>query len=285
MGLSVVIPARDVAATLPAQLEALLAQEWKEEWEIVVVDNLSTDGTADIVRKYSERDARLRVVDASARTGLCYARATGIHAARFDAIAICDGDDIVGPRWLRAMGEALHHDDVVTGPLEVDRLNPPWLAASRGRPSPTTCATWYGLFPVVSGGNLGLRREVWERVGGFDEHFLGAEDAEFSLRLHQHGIGVRFAPDALVHYRYRDSIRALWCQGTQYGLGRPLVRRRMRELGMHPPSPVAGWRSWVWLVLHLPDVRTTTGRARWAWVAGNRLGQLRGSVRARTLFI
>ncbi len=285
MGLSVVIPARNVAETLPAQLDALLSQEWGGPWEIVVVDNLSSDATAEVAQGYSSRDARVRVVAATNRAGLCYARDAGVRAARFDAIAICDGDDVVAPTWVRAMGEALELHQVVTGPLDVDRLNPPWLVGTRGRPSACTCATWFGLFPVVSGGNLGLRRDVWEMTGGFDEAFLGAEDAEFSLRLYEQGVRVHFEPEARVHYRYRQSFRDLWRQGTQYGLARPMVRRRVIELGLPAPSPVAGWKSWLWLVAYLPTVVTTTGRARWAWVAANRLGQVRGSMRARTVFV
>src|SRR5579884_428921 len=285
MDLSVVIPCRDVAGTLPEQLDALLRQQWGGTWEIVVVDNRSTDATAAVARSYATRHARVRLVEAPDRAGLCYTRAVGIDAAASDEVAVCDGDDVVSDGWVRAMGDALREHAVVTGPLEVDRLNPPWLAASRGRPSRTTCATWYGLFPLVSGGNLGLRRDVWRAVGGFDDRYLGAEDAEFSLRLHEHGVPVHFEPAALVHYRYRRSARALWQQGLTYGHGRPFVRRRVRESGLVPPSPVAGWRSWAWLVVHLPDLVSRAGRARWLWVAGNRVGQVRGSVEARTLFV
>jgi glycosyltransferase involved in cell wall biosynthesis len=283
--LSVVIPARDVAATLPEQLDALLDQRWDGEWEVVVVDNRSADGTGDVARSYAHRCPRVRVVDAPGRDGLCYARAVGVEAATGSAVAICDGDDVVAPGWVAAMGEALRAHPVVTGALEIDRLNPPWLAASRGRPSRTTGPTWYGCFPLVSGGNVGFRREVWREVGGFDEHFLGAEDAEFSLRLQRHGIPVRFVPEAVVHYRYRASARVLWHQGLQYGRGRPLLRRRMRDLGLSVPPPFAGWRSWAWLVVHLPGVATGAGRARWLWVAGNRVGHVLGSVHARTLFL
>lgn len=285
MELSVVIPARDVAGTLAEQLDALLAQRFDGEWEIVVVDNRSTDGTGLLARGYADRCPRVRVVDAGERDGLCYSRAVGVDAARADAIAICDGDDVVAPGWVAAMADALRVHPVVTGALEIDRLNPPWLAASRGRPDRTRVGTWYGCFPLVSGGNVGFRREVWREVGGFDEHFLGAEDAEFSLRLFRRGIPVTFLPDALIHYRYRASARVLWRQGLVYGSGRPRVRRRMRDLGMRVPPPFTGWRSWTWLVVHLPDLTSAAGRARWVWVAGNRIGHVVGSVQTRTLFV
>ena len=61
--------------------------------------------------------------------------------------------------------------------------------------------------------------------------------------------------------------------------------RRLREQGLPVPSPLAGWRSWLWLVAHLGDLRTHEGRAAWVWVAGNRVGQLEGSVRYRCLYL
>jgi glycosyltransferase involved in cell wall biosynthesis len=283
--LSVVVPARDVAATLGDQLDALLAQEWDGEWEIVVVDNRSRDGTADLVAEYARRSPRVRLVEASDRDGPSYARNVGFEAAAAEAIAACDADDVVAPGWVRAMAEALRDHDCVTGPLEVDELNPAWLAKTRGRPSLTEGPTWFGVFPIVAAGNLGVRRGVWRDAGRFDEELRVEEDHEFALRLRVRGVDVHFAPGALVHYRYRGSPGALWRQGTTYGRSRPRLWREVRRAGLRPPPRFAGWRSWVWLLVHLPDLRRATGRASWVWVAGNRLGQLAGCVRYRTVFL
>jgi hypothetical protein len=59
----------------------------------------------------------------------------------------------------------------------------------------------------------------------------------------------------------------------------------MRAEGLPVPGRVAGWRSWVWLLAHLLDLRTREGRAAWVWVAGNRIGRLEGSIRYRCLAI
>ena len=64
---TIVIPARNEELTLPAQLDALLAQQWSGTWEVVVADNGSTDGTADVVRRYGAADRRIRLVDAGSR--------------------------------------------------------------------------------------------------------------------------------------------------------------------------------------------------------------------------
>jgi len=284
--LTVVIPARNEERTLPAQLDALLAQQWSGTWEVVVADNGSTDGTADVVHRYRAADRRIRLIDAGSRPGLNACRNAGAAAGRGRSFALCDADDLVGDGWVAAMGEALRHHEFVTGPLELDRLNPEWLAASRGRSEERGLPTFYGVFPFAHGNNLGLRRAVWERLGRFDEDFPnGADDIEFGLRAWRSGVDVHFVPEAMVHYRYRRRPGELWRQGLTYGGSRPLVRRRLKELGAPTPSAVAGWRSWLWLVRHLPGLVSPEGRAAWVWVAGNRVGHVQGSLRHRCLLV
>ena len=285
MDLSVVMPVRNVASTITDQLTALRSQRWDGEWEVVVVDNQSTDATAALVDAAASVDPRVRRVGAPDRAGLSYTRNVGVQAARSDHVAICDGDDVVGEGWVAAMGDALAEHRFVTGPLDATRLNPPWLATSRGSVSRTTApATFYGVFGYASGGNLGIERGTWEQIGRFAEGIPGTEDIEFSLRAWLLGVELHFVPEALLHYRFRPGAKDLWRQGRSYGAGRPLIRRRLLEAGRPRPPWWAGWRSWAWLVVHLPELRSGPGRARWTWVAANRVGHLEGSVRYRCLF-
>lgn len=282
-----IIPARNEARTITEQLDALDAQEWDGTWEVVVVDNGSTDQTATIVDAYARDHPRVRLVSAHARAGLNYARNAGIEASRGVAFALCDADDVVAAGWLAAMGGALRDHDLVTGPLELDRLNPKWLADSRGRGDERGLPTFHGIFPTVHGNNMAMRRDPWERLGRFDEdvRLIGSDDVELSMRAWLAGVPVHFAEGAVVHYRYRPEPAALWRQGRSYGRSRPLVARRLRAAGLACPGPFAGWRSWVWLLVHLPGLRNREGRAAWVWVAGNRLGQVEGSIRYRALFV
>jgi glycosyltransferase involved in cell wall biosynthesis len=284
--LTVVVPARNEAATIRDQLEALAAQDWAGTWEVVVVDNGSTDDTAAVVAAFGREHPRVRLVPASARAGLNYARNTGIAMARGRAFALCDADDLVADGWVAAMGDALREHPIVTGSLELDRLNPRWLADSRGRGDERGLPSFHEIFPTVHGNNMGMQRVVWEELGRFDEDvIIGSDDVEISMRAWRAGIPVTFVPEAMVHYRYRPEPRALWRQGRNYGRSRPLVTRRLREQGLPCPGRFAGWRSWVWLVAHAPDVRSPEGRAAWTWVAANRWGQLEGSVRYRSVFL
>lgn len=285
--LSIIIPAHNEAATIGQQLEALTAQHWDGSWELLVVDNCSTDATAEVVGSFSRRDGRVRLVHATEVPSRNYARNVGIHASRGTAFALTDADDIVGPDWLGAMGDALRDHELVTGPLELDRLNPPELSGSRGRRHEWKSPMFWEVFPYAHGNNIGMQRAAWDRIGGFDEdpRLIGSEDLEISMRAWMNDIVLYFAIDAVVHYRYRTDPRVLWQQARRYGRSRPMVVRKLREAGRPRPPRFAGWRSWVWLGVHLPDLRTAAGRAGWVWVAGNRLGQLEGSIRYRSLFV
>jgi GT2 family glycosyltransferase len=171
----------------------------------------------------------------------------------------------------------------VTGPLELDRLNPAWLAGSRGRRTESGEYDYYGIFACVSGGNMGMHRRLWRDVGGFREHFV-PEDMEFSLRAWRQGARVLVAKEAVIHYRYRTEPKRLYRQGFAYGLGRVAIARMLSETGGPRPPRFAGWRSWLWLARH-PPLKGPAARAVWCWVLGNRLGHVVGSLRTRTLLI
>jgi len=232
------------------------------------------------------RDARVRVVEARGGSGVNFVRNVGIAAAASDHVAICDGDDIVLPGWVAAMGDALDTHPIVTGPVNADILNPPWLVRTRGVLPMDAPRMLFDQVPVAPGGNIGLRREVWDQVGRYSEDQLGAiDDTEFAIRLWEQHVPVHFAPGAELAYRYRTDARSLFRHGRFYGRGRPFLSRRAKQAGLRPPSRVAGWRSWLLVIAWLPRLVTQEGRASWCWVAGCRFGVLEGSIRARTLYL
>lgn len=285
MKISVVIPARNEEHRLGAQLDALIAQEWGGDWEIIVVDNGSTDGTATLVHEYAKRSPRIRYLLADEVADQSFAANAGVAASDADAVVFCDGDDIVADGWLQAMARGLEVHDVVTGPNELDLLNPPWLADSRGRSIEGPVGTFAGIFPLVRGNNYGVRREVWAITGPLKESYFPVADQEFSLRCWLNGIEVVGLPGAVVHYRYRDTARVLWKQGLAYGSHRPVIARLLKDAGRSTPPMFSGWKSWIMLVARLPTLVTRRGRATWIWIAANRFGQVLGSVRCRLVML
>lgn len=119
---SVIICVRNGARTIRRQLDALDAQVDHPPFEVIVVDNGSTDDTVAVVERWlRERgpvDAPGHLVDASTRPGIPYARNQGALAARGRLLAYCDADDRVHPRWVGAMHRALARDGIVGGRIE-----------------------------------------------------------------------------------------------------------------------------------------------------------------------
>ncbi len=286
MELSVVIAARDAAPTLDEQLSALAAQVWDGTWEVVVVDNGSTDDTRDIVRRAAERWPALRLVEATDGVGPAYARNVGARAAAGRSLAFCDADDVVAPGWVAAMGTALRHEELTCGPVDIVTLNPPWLAASRGTTGTRAAAVFEGRFPFASSCNLGIRRDRFLDANGFDEDLFAGEDIDLSMRLFCSGVTLVFVPDALVRYRYRPTLRSTFERAVVYGRVRPLISERWRA--RRRDDAVARWRgvrNYAWLVRHAPLLGSRAGRARWLWVAGQLVGTLAGSRRVRRLYL
>ena len=273
--LSVVIPAHNAAATLVEQLDAVLDQEWTGTWEVIVVDNRSTDNTRAIVESYAARDPRVRVVLATERQGIGYTRNQGIIAACGRGIAMCDSDDVVAEGWIEAIGTALETHDFVTGPLDVQSLNEPWLVATRGLAIEKASGNFLGVFDFAHSCNVAFRRSMIDTTSGFDETLVNGSDVEFSFRAWRAGYILHYVEDAVVAYRYRTTMDGLWRQARNYSKVRPVLIARVQSTGV-AVSPPTSWRGWLWLVRSLPQLRDRAGRARWVWTAGLRVGAIEG---------
>jgi GT2 family glycosyltransferase len=139
------------------------------------------------------------------------------------------------------------------------------------------------FLPHAGGGGLGVRRELHERVGGFDESLPALQDTDYCWRLQLAGVPLAFAGDALVHIRYRPTLAGTFRQARLCGRYNVVLYRRYRAHGMPRLGPLPGLARWAKLLLTTPLVATRLGRARWLWQAGWRLGRLEGCLRCRVL--
>ncbi|MFD0351604.1 glycosyltransferase [Kitasatospora aburaviensis] len=215
---SVVIPARNAETTIAAQLEALCRQTYQGPWEVVVVENGSSDGTRALLRCWRQRMPQLRVVDCAEARGVNHARNLGCRHAHGDFVLMCDADDVVAPGWMAGLVDALRTDPAVGGALERRLLNGPVALAARPPKKSDALLDTFGFLPYPAGANCGFHRELWNRLGGFDESYrYGGDDTEFFWRAQLAGYRLAFAPHAVVHYRLRDETRAIARQFYGYG--------------------------------------------------------------------
>jgi glycosyltransferase involved in cell wall biosynthesis len=223
---SVVIPALNARETLPAQLEALARQKVSFSWEILVCDNGSTDGTADLVREWAERVPGLVVVDASERRGPGAARNFGAAAARAKLLVFCDADDIVSDSWLAEMREALRANDFVAGTNDYVRLHSRWaMAVSRSEDSLITMPYW-PRYKAAGAGNLGIAASVFAEVGGFDESLMTGEDVDLCWRVQLAGHTLTRSAAAVAYIRKRRGLASVARQAYSYGVGNRILTEK-----------------------------------------------------------
>lgn len=275
--ISVVIAARNAESTIGQQLAALVGQAWPHGGEIIVADNGSTDATAEVAERHNQpENVPVRVIDASDQRGAGHARNVGVALSQYETIGFCDADDVVDHRWVAEIAAATATTPAVGGRLDFELLNAPWIVGSRGRLlASEELPLFDGVFPVLSSCNLGVQRGVFESLGGFDTSYLRGQDAEFSLRLHERAVATGFARDAIVHYRMRSSVQEIYDQAKGWGEAQVGLRAALAET-QATPNRHSTFRSWMWLVSRVPMLCFPTGRARWAYVAGTRVGTARG---------
>ena len=285
--LSVIIPCRNNAMTIGSQLEAIGGQEWPGGFDVIVVDNQSGDDSAAVASKYKDRIAGFRVVAASERPGAAFARNSGVRASTADAIVFCDADDEVAPGWLSAMGNALCEHDFVACRIDLDKLNPPHIVASRGHTQTGGLQRmpYPPYLPHAGAGTLGVKRWLHDAVGGFDERFRYVEDTHYCLRIQLAGYPLHFVPSAAVHVRLRVNLWHIFRQARNYGEYSVLLYKCSRAMGTEPlPHPWRlGLQAWRTLIRGLPGLRVARSRPALMFQLGYRTGRLFGSLKHLTM--
>lgn len=278
---SVIVPARDAADTLPDQLAALAAQDAGPGWELLLVDNGSTDDTLAVVRGYADTLPGLRLLSCT-RPGANAARNEGVRAARSDLLLFCDADDVVDRGWVRTMTAALEDHAAVGGRLDNDTF-----PAGHMPRYPDGLPVSAGFLPRAITANFGIRREVWDAVGGFSEAYeYGSTDTEFCWRLQLSGYELHYARDAVVAYRHRSTLRS--AARKAYLTGRAQVRlfRDFQDVGMPRSTWPGTLYRWGRLVATSPLV-LVSDRFRWTWVreASGAVGRVVGSLQLRQRYL
>lgn len=290
---SVVIPARNAAATLDEQLDALSRQRFPGRWEVAVVDDGSEDDTAAIVRAWADRDRRFRLIQLpprrageQVRRGPNGARNAGVQSSRAEFVAFCDADDVVAPDWLDALVAALSVHDAVGGRVAYTQLNQPLVRRRYYPVQDERLPDLGGFLPYAVTANFAVRRQVFDAVGGFDESYpVACEDIDMCWRLQLAGHRLGFAPDAVVQYRYRTTFAGMVGQAVRYGRAQPQLFKTYRERGMEPATGKATRDLWVGLLRAGRLVlRRRYSSRRWAREVAYNLGKVVGSVEQRVWY-
>jgi glycosyltransferase involved in cell wall biosynthesis len=194
---SVVIPSRDRPEGLARLLAGLRRQTVAPgRFEVIIVDDGSSVPVA-----VDPDGLHLRVLRRERSGGPAAARNVGWRAANAKTVAFIDDDCVPSERWLEALIEATHGEEVIVQ----GKVAPLPEQLELRHPLSHTIEV-DGLSPLFISANIAYPRSLLERVGGFDESFTrgAGEDAELGARATHAGAVARFSPDALVYHEVRD---------------------------------------------------------------------------------
>jgi GT2 family glycosyltransferase len=218
---SVVVCTYNGSRTLEQCLRSLLALDYPD-YEVIVVDDGSTDNTRDILARFP----RVRAIHQPNR-GLSAARNVGLRAATGPIVAYTDSDCYADPDWLTHLVDHLARSGAaaVGGP----NLSPEegrvaaCVAAAPGQP--THVLESDQTAEHVPGCNMAFRREALEAINGFDPQYRKAgDDVDVCWRLQQAGYWITFAPGAFVWHHRRQTPRTYLRQQAGYGEAEALLR-------------------------------------------------------------
>ena len=186
--ISVIIIAYNEERSIGACLDAFLQKQTDESYELILVDNASTDRTSMIVETYKNR-LPLRILREE-RKGRGAARAAGFKAAQGEIILSSDGDSIVPPRWIENLASTLRNSSAiaVSGPCKVIDATP--LTNALFNVIQPLSMHLYRLFVGhywLTGSNFAIQRSAYEASGGFNPASPSSEDTELSFRVKRIG--------------------------------------------------------------------------------------------------
>ena len=229
-GVSFVVPVHNGERWLDQVLTAMLAQRDGRPFEIIAVDDGSTDASASILARRADA-GEVRVLRAAGR-GAAAAMNQGIREAGQPIIGLIDQDVVLKPGWMAAILEPLLEPGVgaVQGRFVTDPQAPTVARVAGMDLEQRYAAIGEGPTSHVCTGNSAYRAEALGEAGLFDESFGYGYDNDMSYRLIKAGYGLRFCPAAESIHRWRETVRGYLVQ--QYGQG----YGRLDIVGKHP-----GW--------------------------------------------
>jgi glycosyltransferase involved in cell wall biosynthesis len=268
---SIVVPCRNERDHIETVLKSILAQQPPPgNFEVIVTDGMSDDGTREVILRLARVDSRIRMVDNRRRIV-----STGLNAAIREAhgsiIIRMDAHTNYAPDYVLQCVQVLEE-------TAVDNVGGPWIARGKGKVGKAIAAAFQSSFacggarghdPLYSGPvdtvYLGCwRREIFDQIGFFDEELVRNQDDEFNLRIVRSGGKVWQSVKIKSCYYPRESLRHLFAQYMQYGYWKArILQKHHLPASFRHLIPAA----FVSALLLLPVLSLLWPTAFWVWVA------------------
>ncbi|MCC7354413.1 MAG: glycosyltransferase [Anaerolineae bacterium] len=234
---SIVIPAYNAAGTIRLCLDAILKSDYpRDRFEVIVVDNNSTDDTPEIVSQYPVRLFYEREIQ-----GPHAATNTGVRQAQGEIIVFTDSDCVPEPGWLRALVAPFADPEVVAAGGRIEAYQPSSrvekFLGEEIRPF-RNCVRLSESFPAsIITGNAAYRAEAFRAAGMFNPNMYTGSEVDLSWRVQWiTGKKVAYVPDAVVYHKFSPGVRRLFRHFRIYGYSEIMLGTLYKDAG-YPRSP------------------------------------------------
>ena len=272
---SVIIPCID-DTYLAETLKSLASQQAAPPFEVLVVKG----GRNDVGRWIEDWQARLQlqIVDGSGGGVAGELRNRGAAASSGSLLLFIDADDAIGREYLHAMADALESHDLVSSGVDLSPLNPEVRAKTHSQERGLITAM--AFLPFAGAGTLGIRRGLFQDVGGFDPMLPCYEGADLCWRIQLAGNGPPvFVSEATLHHRLERGGMRRWRKAVAFGQAQAFLYRRYRRSGMPRESLSDALLAWCSLPWRLYQGFTSHSASTVLRDAALRVGRLQGSLR------
>ena len=237
MNVSVVVPVKDNEEMIGDCIESLLNQDFpKTDYEVIVVDNNSTDNTAEIIKRYPVKYVF------EERASRSIALNTGIRESSGEIIAFTDSDCLADRKWLGELVRVFKEKNVGCVAGEIIGFTPTTTAVeqflasynnlSQGKNFDENGDPINGFFPIYTvTANVAYEKNTLVKLGMFDTQMRSGHDVDLSWRVQWAGYKIAFSPKALIYHRYRRDVFGMFKKFFGYSYYRPLyLKKHMKEL-------------------------------------------------------
>lgn len=219
---SVVVPVRNGAASLPDLLGSLAAQDLDQDrFEVIVIDNASSDGSADLASRLGAQ------VGSEPLPNRSRARNAGVQLARADLLAFIDADCKASSGWLSSLLECRRTAALIAGPVEIETAEVPnaierFESSWRFDQARSVEEGW------AATANLMVERSIFEALGGFDSTYRHiGEDVDFCLRARRAGYTLGFCAAAVVYHGAEREVAPVVRRAFFHGYSSAQVMNRL----------------------------------------------------------
>lgn len=303
---SIVVPVYNGERTIEKCIKSLLNIEYpKENYEIIIVDNNSTDTTVEIVKKYPVKLLHEKKQSSYA------ARNFGVKNAKGEIVAFADADCIADKGWLRQLVKNFKDEAIAGVGGEILAYTPENIIERYSVKSNILSQKNFFEFvfvnlkmPFIATANAAYKKEILKEIGLFDDSFTSGGDVDLAWRITFKGYKIVYEPKALIYHWHRTTLYGLFRQFFRYGEGQPKLFKKHNAIFSKKYAidmiPNFGYfRIPCNLMIRLPWRILTayqySGKERYDYLAtpllnafkilAFKLGEIRGSIKYRVIFL